>query len=88
MPVSKSKRQRYQAPPKPKPKPSPRWVPVVVLGLLGFGVITLILYYLSGSTSTGFFGSIFGWINQKGIWPLVTGFASIAAGFGLATQWR
>ena len=84
MPVSKSKRSRYQAPPKPKPKSSPRWIPVAVLVLIGLGVIDLILYYLSGNSTAG----IFGFIQKYGVWPLITGFAFIAAGFGLATQWR
>jgi hypothetical protein len=84
MPVSKSKRSRYQAPPKAKPKPSPRWIPVAVLVLIGLGVIDLILYYLSG-TSTG---GLFGFLNKYTTWPLIAGFTFIAAGFGLATQWR
>jgi len=84
MPVSKSKRTRYQAPPKAKPKPSPRWIPIAVLVLIGVGVVTLILYYLSGTTSSG----IFGFLNRYTTWPLVFGFSFIAAGFALATQWR
>lgn len=84
MPVSKSKRSKFQPPPKAKPKPSPRWIPVAVLVLLGLGVVTLVLYYLSGTTQSG----IFGWVNQRGTVPLVVGFAFIASGFALATQWR
>lgn len=84
MPISKSKRRRFQPPPRPKPKPSPRWIPVVVLALLAFGVVDLILYYLAGTTSPG----IIGWIGRQGIKPLLAGFASIAGGFALATQWR
>ena len=84
MPVSKGKRKSYQRPPKPKPKPSPRWIPITVLVLIGIGVVDLILYYLSGTTQTG----LFGFLNRYGTWPLVAGFGFIAAGFGLATQWR
>ena len=84
MPVSKSKRSRYQAPAKPKPKPSPRWIPVAVLVLLGLGVVTLVLYYLSGTTTTG----VFGFLNRYTYWPLIAGFVFIASGFALATQWR
>jgi hypothetical protein len=84
MPVSKSKRSRYQPPPKVKPKPSPRWIPITVLVLISLGVIDLVLYYLSGTTGTG----IFGFLNRYTTWPLVVGFGFIAAGFGLATQWR
>jgi hypothetical protein len=84
MPVSKGKRSRYQAPPKPKPKPSSQWVPIGVLILIGLGVIDLVLYYLSG-TSTG---GIFGLMNRYTVWPLIAGFTFIASGFGLATRWR
>jgi hypothetical protein len=84
MPVSKSKRSRYQPPPKPKPKASPRWIPVAVLVLLGLGVVTLVLYYLSGTTNGGFFG----FLNKWTTWPLIAGFVFIASGFALATQWR
>jgi hypothetical protein len=84
MPVSKGKRSRYQAPPKPKPKPSPRWIPITVIVLISLGVLDLVLYYLSGNTNW----FVFGLINRYTTWPLITGFAFIAAGFGLATQWR
>jgi hypothetical protein len=84
MPQSKSKRSRYQPPPKPKPKPSPRWIPVAVLVLIGLGVVDLILYYLAGTTGSG----LFGFLNRWTVWPLISGFVFIAAGFGLATQWR
>lgn len=84
MPVSKSKRRRYQPPPRPRPKPSPRWIPVVVLALLAFGVADLILYYLAGTSGSG----LFGFINRQGVKPLIAGFVAIAGGFGLATQWR
>jgi hypothetical protein len=84
MPVSKSKRTRYQPPSKAKPKPSARWIPVAVLVLLALGVVTLVLYYLSGQSTTG----LFGFISREGVWPLISGFVFIAAGFGLATQWR
>jgi hypothetical protein len=84
MPVSKSKRSRYQPPPKPKPKPSPRWIPVAVLVLISLGVLDLVLYYLSGTSTTG----LFGLLNRYTVWPLIAGFSFIAAGFALATQWR
>ena len=84
MPQSKSKRRRYTPPPKPKPKPSPRWIPVVVLALISLGVVDLILYYLAGTTGSG----LFGFLNRWTTWPLISGFVFIAAGFGLATQWR
>ena len=76
MPVSKSKRRRYQPPPKPKPKPSPKWVPILMLSMLGLGVLDLVLYYLS--------------ILPGGspLWGLLSGFALIAGGFFTGIFWR
>ncbi len=85
MPVSKSKRSRYQPPAKPKPKPSPRWIPVVVLVLISLGVVDLVLYYLAGTTAGS---GLFGFLTRWNSWPMISGFVFIAAGFGLATQWR
>lgn len=76
MPVSKSKRQRYIPPPKPKPKPSPRWVPILMVALLGIGVADLILYYL---------GLLPG---KTPLWGLLSGFALIALGFFTGVFWR
>jgi small-conductance mechanosensitive channel len=84
MPVSKSKRTRYQPPPKPKPKPSPRWIPVTVIVLITLGFVTVVLYYIAGSSTSG----LLGFIARYTTWPLLTGFGFIALGFGLATQWR
>jgi hypothetical protein len=74
MPVSKSRRRKYTPPPKPKPKPSPKWVPIIMISLLGLGVIDLVLYYLT--------------ILPGGVWPLLTGFGLIAGGFVTGVFWR
>lgn len=76
MPVSKSKRVRYTPPPKPKPKPSPVWVPWLMLGLLGVGVLDLVLYYL-GLLPGG-----------SPLWGLLSGFGFIAGGFFTGVFWR
>jgi hypothetical protein len=76
MPVSRSKRQRYTPPPKPKPKPSPKWVPILMLGLLGVGVIMLVLYY-TGLLPGG-----------SPLWGLLGGFGFIASGFFTGVFWR
>ena len=78
MPRSKSKRSRYQPPPKKKPKPSPTWFGVTVLVILGLGVATIILNYLS----------LIPWEEQATNLYLWSGLGMIAVGFGLATQWR
>jgi len=65
----------------PKKKgPSPRWLGFTVLGLLAFGVVWLIVAYISQA----------GVPIQKelGNANVLVGFGFIAAGFALATQWR
>ena len=76
MPVSKSKRQRYTPPPKPKPKPSPKWVPILMVSLLGVGVLDLVLYYLALLPS------------GSPLWGLLSGFGLIAGGFFTGIFWR
>jgi len=78
VPKSKSKRNTYQPPPKKKPKPSPRWFGIMVLTILGLGVATIILNYLS----------LIPWEPQPTNLYLWSGLGLIALGFGLATQWR
>ena len=75
MPVSKSKRRRYTPPPKAKPKPSPKWVPVVMVTLLGLGVVDLVLYYL-------------GILPGGSVAWLIVGFLLIASGFVTGVFWR
>jgi hypothetical protein len=76
MPVSKSKRTRYIPPPKAKPKPSPKWVPIVMVSLLGVGVVALVLYYLTLLP------------GGSPLWGLLTGFGLISAGFFTGIFWR
>lgn len=77
MPRSKSKRRRYTPPPKAKPKPSPRWVPVVLVVMLGLGVVDLVLYYLGLPPFRG-----------APTWGLFAGFGLIAGGFFTGVFWR
>ena len=55
--------------------PSPVWVPVLMFGLLGLGVLTILLNYV---------GSI--WDTSNGI--LLLGLGMILAGIITATQYR
>jgi hypothetical protein len=55
--------------------PSPMWVPVVMFGLLGLGVVTILLNYV---------GSM--WDTNNGI--LLVGLGMILAGIIAATQYR
>ncbi len=76
MPKSKSKRSTY-TPPKPaKRKPSPQWVPVVGLSLIALGILLIIVQY-------NFVG-----LFPTGGWTILIGFAIMASGLGVLTQWR
>ena len=60
-------------------KPSPRWVPVLMFGLWGIGLLVIVLNYmqiLPGAESGG-----------NG-WYLVAGLGSILAGIIVATQYH
>ena len=69
-------RPRELEPQKVKPKPSPRWVPIVGLALIFLGVGIIIANYV--------------WISQNVShnYYLLGGFALLAVGFGVLTQWR
>lgn len=85
--LRKKKSSVYTPPPPPggrKKGPSPVWVGPLVLGLLGFGVVWLIVAYI---TQGGENPSVPG-MEALGNGNVLVGFGFIAAGFGLATQWR
>jgi len=72
---TRNKRSAYVPPSKPKPAPSPRWVPPLGLGLIGLGMLLILLSYVV----PGFPG---------GNWNLLIGFALMAAGLLVLSQWR
>ena len=85
MPKSRVRQKKtavYTPPPiaaaKKKP-PSPRWFGVIVLGLMLVGVIWLVTFYVTQGELP---------VQSLNSWNVLVGFAFIAAGFGLATQWR
>lgn len=78
MPRSKSKRNRYIPPPKPKPKPSAPWVAWVFFVFLGIGFVSIMSRYLLSGVAP----------QLDNDWFLWGGLLSIAAAFGVATQWR
>jgi hypothetical protein len=75
VPKSRSKRNTYIPPPKPRPKPSARWVAPTGLALIGVGILLILLNYLIA----GFPG---------GNWNLLVGFALMAGGLMVLSQWR
>jgi hypothetical protein len=75
VPKSRSKRSTYTPPKPPKPKPSPRWVAPVGAALIGLGILLILLNYVVAGL-------------PGGNWNLVIGFALMAGGLGVLTQWR
>jgi hypothetical protein len=75
----KSSAQRYTPPTRASKGPSPRWVPVVMFGLWGLGLLVIILNYMMvlPGTSDGGNG-----------WYLLAGLMSILGGILTATQYR
>ncbi len=64
----------------PKRKqPSPVWYGALVLGTMVIGVAWLVTYYVSGGTLP---------VDDLQAWNVLVGFAWIALGFALSTQWR
>ena len=59
--------------------PSPRWVPALMFGLWGAGVLVIILNYMEVLPGTA---------DQGNGWYLVAGLVSILAGIMVATQYR
>lgn len=80
--VRKKKTELYTPPPvaSAKKRRSARWIGPAVLALLLFGVVWLVVAYVtSGSVPIQ---------KSLGNWNVLVGFSFIAAGFALATQWR
>jgi hypothetical protein len=75
MPKSRSKRSTYVPPPKPKPKPSPRWVAPTGLALILLGLLVIVLNYVIPAF-------------PGGNWNLLLGFALMAGGLMVLSQWR
>lgn len=67
---------RYTPPVRKETKVSPPWVPILMFGLLGFGVLLIIVNYL---------GVLPGGSDNR---YLLGGLAAITAGFITATQYR
>jgi len=64
---------------------NPRWLVPTMIGLMIFGLVYVVVAYLSRMEWPIPFRDVFG-IN--GNWNLAVGFAFLIAGFGLTTRWR
>jgi len=58
---------------------SPPWLLPTMLGCLIFGLIWIVIFYVSQQTLP---------IGAIKAWNLVVGFAFVVTGLGLATRWR
>lgn len=74
MAKSRSKRSAYTAPAPARRAPSPRWVPWLGLGLIVLGVLVILANYVVDLPG--------------GNWNLVAGFAFMAGGLLVLSQWR
>lgn len=68
------------APVKARRKQSPRWLGPLVVSLWVLGAAYLVVAYFTNFGIPG--------MRQLGNWNIAVGFAFIATGFGLATQWH
>jgi hypothetical protein len=73
---------RYTAPVPKEFKVSPRWVPVLMLVLLGLGILIILLNYV------GIVPGIGPLPDDTSNWYLLIGLAMILGGIITATQWR
>lgn len=68
------------APVKARRKQSPRWLGPLVIGMWVLGALYLVVAYFTNFDAPGMRG--------LGNWNIAVGFAFIATGFALATQWQ
>ncbi|WP_242493779.1 cell division protein CrgA [Sanguibacter massiliensis] len=64
---------------------NPRWLVPTMLGLMIFGLVYVVVAYLSNMQWPIPFQKAF---NLNGNWNLAVGFTFLIAGFGLTTRWR
>lgn len=82
MPKSRIRRRAVFTPPSTKSTaklPSPRWVAPLMVGLFLFGLLWVVVFYVSRGAYP---------IESLGNLNLLVGFAFIAGGFVVSTQWR
>ena len=82
MPKSRMRKKDGKAAPQQTPKnlgPSPTWVAPLMLGLFLFGLIWIVIYYVSNGDYP---------IDALDNYNLLVGFGFITGGFITSTQWR
>ena len=81
MPKSRVRKTAVYTPPPrtAKAKVSPPWLLPTMLGCLIFGLVWIVVFYVSQQSYP---------IGAMGPWNLAVGFAFVVGGLGLATRWR
>ena len=81
MPKSRVRKTTVYTPPPrtAKAKVSPPWLLPTMLGCLIFGLVWIVVFYVSQQSYP---------IGALKAWNLVVGFAFVVGGLGLATRWR
>jgi len=82
VPKSRIRRKSAFTPPATKSKasmPSPRWVAPLMVGLFLFGLLWVVVFYVSRGAYP---------VESLNNLNLLVGFAFIGAGFIVATRWR
>jgi Cell division protein CrgA len=60
-------------------KPSPTWLPISAVALIVFGILWLVVYYLSEAQYP---------VATWGFWNLAVGFGAMVASLILLSRWR
>lgn len=87
MPKSQIRKKKVYTPPadvRPaseaaRRKPSPPWLPVTAVALICFGILWLVVFYLSQGQYP---------VGMWGYWNLFVGFGAMVGSLGLLTRWR
>lgn len=87
MPKSQIRKKKVYTPPaevRPvseadRRKPSPPWVPVSGTSLIAFGILWLVLFYLSDGSLP---------VAAWGFWNLAVGFGAMVASLAVLSRWR
>jgi hypothetical protein len=61
-------------------EPSPRWYAAVMVGLMLFGLLWIVVFYVAGDK--------IGFMNSLGAWNFAIGFGAMVAGLVMSMRWR
>ena len=61
-------------------EPSPRWYAAVMVGLMLFGLLWIVVFYVAGDK--------IGFMNSLGAWNFAIGFGAMLACLVMSMRWR